>query len=192
MCIAVGLSAAVRVACEKNGGARGSGTILSMLLSVIPFGGPPCSDPFRSFIPGRLLQTSHNVRYLKSTEKRKPERAGTGGMGPATDTIFLSPERWRSLIAVLGAHKLTAFVKVFQVYRVQVWLRGRSPTPGRRGDIGASRRRTRSGLATRAHQRRCVTYEGCASAARLQAGRKVRGGVSEDSRSYEVLPGEFG
>ena len=85
MCIAVGLSAAVRVACEKNGGARGSGTILSMLLSVIPFGGPPCSDPFRSFIPGRLLQTSHNVRYLKSTVKRKPERAGTGGMGPATE-----------------------------------------------------------------------------------------------------------
>jgi hypothetical protein len=40
--------------------------------------------------------------------------------------------------------------------------------------------------------RRRVPYEGCASAARLQAGRKVRGGVSEDSRSYEVLPGEFG
>jgi len=88
VCIAVGLSAAVRVACEKNGGARGSGTIRSMLLSVIPFGGPPCSDPFRSLSP--RLKTSPQTSaqrpsYLKSTVKRKPERAGTGGMGPATE-----------------------------------------------------------------------------------------------------------
>jgi AcrR family transcriptional regulator len=64
----------------------------------------------------------------------------------------------------------------------------------------ASRRRTRSGLATRAHQRRPwvlprvwhfarrrVPYEGCASAARLQPGRKdERMGVCEDSQSYSM------
>jgi hypothetical protein len=38
-----------------------------------------------------------------------------------------------------------------------------------------------------------VPYEGCASAARLQPGRKdERVGVCEDSHSLEVLPGEFG
>ena len=106
-----------------------------------------------------------------------------------------------SLRAVLGASrysKPTAFESKF------TGIMGRSEARRAwRGD----RTSTRRGLATRAraHQRRPwvlprvwhfarrrVPYEGCASAARIQAGRKVRGGVSEDSRSYEVLPGEFG
>ena len=99
------------------------------MLRTVPFVYPRTSQD----VSCRPHTTSAISKVRKRGSQKEQER---GEWARLQNTIFLSPERWHSLIAVLGAHELTAFVKVFQVYRVQVWLRGRSPTPGRRGDIG--------------------------------------------------------
>ena len=165
------------------------------MLRTVPFVYPRTS-------PADLTQRPLSQKYGKE-EARKSRNGGNGPgyrtqyFSPLSDGVASSP--YWALMNIPHSSKFSKFTVCAGV------VKGSKSTPGRRGDIGASRRRTRSGLATRAHQRRPwvlprvwlfarrrVPYEGCASAARLQAGRKVRGGVSEDSRSYEVLPGEFG
>jgi len=63
---------------------------LSMLLSVIPFGGPPCSDPFRSFFPGRLLRP-HTRPLSQKYGEEEARKSRNGGNGPGYRTQYFSP-----------------------------------------------------------------------------------------------------
>jgi hypothetical protein len=114
VCIAVGLSAAVRVACEKNGGARGSGTILKYAFVSNPFRRSSVLRSVPFVFPRTSPQTSHSSAISKVRRRGSQKEQERGEWARLQNTIFLSPERWRSLIAVLGAHELTAFVKVLQ------------------------------------------------------------------------------
>ena len=165
------------------------------MLRSVPFVYPRTS-------PADLTQRPLSQKYGKE-EARKSRNGGNGPgyrtqyFSPLSDGVASSP--YWALMNIPHSSKFSKFTVCAGV------VKGSKSDSWTTRGYWASRRRTRSGLATRAHQRRPwvlprvwhfarrrVPYEGCASAARLQAGRKVRGGVSEDSRSYEVLPGEFG
>ena len=97
------------------------------MLRTVPFVYPRTS-------PADLTQRPLSQKYGKE-EARKSRN---GGNGPGYRTQYFSPLSDGVASSPYWAlmNSCTAFVKVFQVYRVQLWLRGRSPTPGRRGDIG--------------------------------------------------------